>query len=152
MFANKTGNRWKRLLAALLTVCLCLAAAPFSAFAVPNEEEPEGGSQTEDWKELTDRRELASRTFLSEDGSEVVALYPYPIFYQDGEDGGLVPYDYRMELVSGEEDAKEYRVRDGSMESSVRRFFSGGEFLRLGLDEGERTVAFSLPTGNSDRA
>ncbi len=152
MFANKTGNRWKRLLAALLTVCLCLAAAPFSAFAVPNEEEPEGGSQTEDWKELTDRRELASRTFLSEDGSEVVALYPYPIFYQDGEDGGLVPYDYRMELVSGEEDAKEYRVRDGSMESSVRRFFSGGEFLRLGLDEGERTVAFSLPTGNSVRA
>ena len=47
MFANKTGNRWKRLLAALLTVCLCLAAASFSAFAVPNEEEPEGGSQGE---------------------------------------------------------------------------------------------------------
>ncbi len=150
MFVNRTKNRWKRILAAVLTVCICLAAAPFSAFAVPEGEEPESG--TEEWKELTDRREIAGRTFLAQNGSEVVALYPYPIFYQDGEDGGLVPYDYRLELVSGGEDAKEYRVRDGSMDSSVRRFFSGGEFIRLGFDGGERTMALSLPTTSASRA
>ncbi len=150
MFRSK--NRWKRLLAVVLAVLLGLAAVPFSAFAVPEEtpEENQEANQTADWTELTDRRELAGRTFSSGSGSEVVALYPYPVFYQDGEEGDLIPYDYRLELVSGEEDVKEYRVRDGSMESSVRRFFSGGEFIKFGFEGG--TMALSLPTTNSTRA
>ncbi len=153
MSVNRKRKRWKRILTAALAVCFCLAAVPFSAFALPEGdpgEAPEEGSRTAEWTELTDRRELTGRTFLSEDGREVAALYPYPVFYQDGDT--LVPYDYRLELVSGEEDVKEYRVRDGSMESSVRRFFSGGEFLRLGFEGGERTVAFSLPAAKGSRA
>lgn len=148
---NRKRDRRKRILAAVLAVFLAAAVVPFSSFAVPEEEQDEE-SQTASWVELAERREIASRTFLSESGSEVVALYPYPVFYQEEGTDELIPYDYRLELVSGEDDVKEYQVRDGSMESSIRRFFSGGEFMRLGFGEDGRSMALSLPVTNSVRS
>ncbi|MCI8506306.1 MAG: RHS repeat protein [Lachnospiraceae bacterium] len=150
MFQNKQTNWRKRILAAALTAILCLTAVSFSAFAVPEDTSGEEEDHSGGWTELTDRREIASRTFVSGSGGEVTALYPYPIFYQN-EEGGLTPYDYRLELVSGEEDAKEYQVRDGSMDTRVRRFFDGGEFMTFDFAGNGKTMALCLPATGRGR-
>ena len=142
-------KKWMKITAGIMAFFICLYAVPLSVFAAPEEENPGSGrSQMASWKEQEEMRGSSSRTFLSEDGTEVMALYPCPIFYQ-GEDGGWIPYDYRLEPVTGEDDGKEYQVKDGSMESSIRRFFSNGEFIKLGFGEEGGKLSFSLPASGS---
>ncbi len=142
---SRMRKLFKKSVAGALALTLLLEAGITEAFAMPETglQEPEKETELEfAWSEQTEKRGKNSRVFLTEDGTEVVALYEYPVYYQT--DGQWAPYDYGLELVSNETE-NEYRVKDGSMQTAVSRYYYDGKFLTVGYGDTGSSMKWELP-------